>query len=201
MTQIFVIHGGDAFNSYEDYLANLQLKTAYLERMKPGGWKLDLQKNLGESFDVYHPSMPNGGNAKYAEWKMWFEKIVPLMADEVILVGHSLGGIFLAKYLSEEIFPKHILATFLIAAPFNAHTDHPLADFILSSDLSGLEKQGGVIILYHSTDDDVVPYSNVDSYLRALPEARLRAFHDRGHFNQSRVSEIEQEIISLSVRR
>ena len=36
MTQIFVIHGGDAFNSHEEYLADLRSSVAHLERMKPG---------------------------------------------------------------------------------------------------------------------------------------------------------------------
>ncbi|MEK7632861.1 MAG: alpha/beta fold hydrolase [Patescibacteria group bacterium] len=194
MTQLFVIHGGDAFDSYEEYLADLGSRTAHLERMKPGGWKMNLQKHLGEGFDVYVPSMPNKDNAKYAEWKMWFAKIVPLMADDVILVGHSLGGIFLAKYLSEETFPKRIRATFLIAAPFNTPTEHPLADFILPDDLGGLQKQGGAIFLYHSIDDVVVPYSNAESYQLALPEVTFRSFTDRGHFNQDRFVEIEEDI-------
>lgn len=197
MTQIFIIHGGDAFNSYEEYLENLRLKTAHLERMKPGGWKIDLQKNLGEGFDVYSPSMPNANNAKYVEWKMWFEKIIPLMANEVILVGHSLGGIFLAKYLSEEAFPKRVLATFLVAAPFNTPTEHPLADFVLPSDLGGLQNQGGEIFVYHSTDDVVVPCANAESYCSALPSAAFRSFTDRGHFNQDRFIEIEEDIRSI----
>lgn len=196
MTQIFIIHGGDAFDSYEEYLTNLQSKTAHLERMKPGGWKMDLQKNLGEGFDVYSPSMPNANNAKYMEWKMWFEKIVPLMANEVILVGHSLGGIFLVKYLSEETFPKRILATFLVAAPFNTPIEHPLADFVLVKDLEGLRKQGGKTFVYHSVDDVVVPYANAELYQRALPEAVFRSFSDRGHFNQGRFVEVERDIQS-----
>lgn len=192
--QILVIHGGDAFDSYGEYLENLRSKTAYLERMKVGGWKTWLQKSLGDGFDVYSPTMPNAANAKYAEWKIWFEKIVPQLNDDVILVGHSLGGIFLAKYLSEERITKRIRATFLVAAPFNTPNDHPLADFILSDALDGLRQQGGEIFLYHSTDDVVVPYSNVESYAKGLPEAVLRSFSDRGHFNDDRFSEIENDI-------
>ena len=197
LQQVLVIHGGDAFNSYEEYLADLRSSVVHLGRMKPGGWKMDLQKNLGEGFDVYHPSMPNARNAKYGEWKIWFAKIVPLMADEVILVGHSLGGIFLAKYLSEETVPKRIRATFLVAAPFNTPTEHPFADFILPNDLGGLQRQGGKIFAYHSTDDVVVPYSNMESYYAALPEATFRSFTDRGHFNQNRFVEIEDDIRSV----
>lgn len=196
--QILVIHGGDAFDSYGEYLENLRSKTAYLERMKVGGWKTWLQKNLGEGFDVYSPTMPNAANAKYAEWKIWFEKIVSQLNDNVILVGHSLGGIFLAKYLSENQIARRVLATFLVAAPFNTPTDHPLADFVLLESLAGLRKQGGDIFLYHSIDDVVVPFSNAQSYMSDLSDATLRSFSDRGHFNDDRFLEIENEIRSVS---
>ena len=196
--QILVIHGGDAFDSYEEYLRNLELKMAYLDRMKVGGWKMELQKNLGEGFDVYSPTMPNAANAKYAEWKIWFEKIIPLLNDDLILVGHSLGGIFLAKYLSENQIARRVRATFLVAAPFNTPTDHPLADFVLLENLAGLRKQGGDIFLYHSIDDVVVPFSNAQSYMSDLSDATLRSFTDRGHFNDDRLLEIEKDIQSVN---
>ncbi len=196
--QILVIHGGDAFDTYGEYLRNLELKTAYLDRMKVGGWKTWLQRNLGAVVDVYNPTMPNAANARYAEWKIWFEKILKLMNNDVILIGHSLGGIFLTKYLSENQVDKRIRATFLVAAPFVVLEDYELSDFILPRDLELLRKQGGNIFLYHSKDDVVVPYSNVESYQQALPEATIRSFSDRGHFNDDRFVEIEDDIRSVS---
>ena len=194
---VYGVHSSDAFDSYEEYLVDLNLRTAHLERMKPGGWKMELQKNLGDKFDVYNPSMPNKDNAKYAEWKIWFEKIAPLMDDDVILVGHSMGGIFLAKYLSEEPFPKRIRATFLVAAPFETETEYSLADFRLPKSVEGLRKQGGKIFVYHSADDNVVPYADGESYRSVFPESTFRSFTDRGHFNQDRFVEIEEDIRSV----
>ncbi len=62
--------------------------------------------------------MPNKTNAQFEEWKIWFEKFIPFLNDGVILVGHSLGGVFLAKYLSENKFPKKIGGVFLVSAVY-----------------------------------------------------------------------------------
>ena len=102
--QIFVIHGGNASNSYHEYLKYLKAKKITLDDFHRKDWKTGLAEKLGRNFEVHNPAMPNKQNAKYLEWKIYFEKIIPLMKAPVILVGHSLGGIFLAKYLSEEKF-------------------------------------------------------------------------------------------------
>src|SRR5690348_8942682 len=108
--QLIFLHGGDPYDTYEQFLASLKKQEIDLTRMKAKGWKEHLQAKLGPKFDVILPRMPNSMNAKYLEWKIWFEKLIPHMSKEVILGGHSLGGIFLAKYLSENKFPKKIKA-------------------------------------------------------------------------------------------
>lgn len=197
--QVFVIHGGNTAESYEEYLENLRAKEANLERLLSKDWKQFLQVRLGDRYVVYQPSMPNGSYAKYLEWKIWFEKFIPLMDDGVILVGHSLGGIFLAKFLAEEIVARKIRATFFVAAPFN-QGEQPMADFILPGSFSKLEAQGGELFFYHSTDDVVVPFREVQEYQKRLPNAHVRTFQDRGHFIEEDFAEIVDEIKSLALR-
>lgn len=138
--------------------------------------------------------MPNAQNARYFEWKLWFEKYIPLLNDEVILIGHSFGGSFLAKYLSEESFPKKIRATFIIAAPYDRDSEREVVEFVLPESLALLESQGGKIHLYHSKDDPVVDFSELQKYIDALPEATVKTFEDRGHFNQETFPEIVEDI-------
>ncbi|KND52079.1 MAG: hypothetical protein AB202_04070 [Parcubacteria bacterium C7867-007] len=197
--QIFVIHGGHARDSYEDYLKHLKEKEVDLEylRNKSKSWKRELGDTLGTEYEVYNPQMPNAENAKYLEWKIWFEKFIPYLADDIILIGHSLGGIFLAKYLSENDFPKKIKATFLVAAPYNTPTEHPRADFNILTPLTKLEEQGGKIFIYHSKDDQVVPYSNFEHYQADLPNAHLQIFESAGHFNDEKLPEIISDIEAL----
>ncbi len=43
--------------------------------------------------------------------------MIEIFNDRIIYVGHSLGVTFLAKYLSENTFPKRIGAFILITPP------------------------------------------------------------------------------------
>lgn len=189
--QIIVIHGGTTFDSYEDYISNLKNKEVSLDRLRLNkDWKDTLEEELGENFEVLLPRMPNGTNARYEEWKIWFERIILFLSENIILIGHSLGGIFLAKYLSENVFSKRIKATILVAAPFDYANEESLADFKLPSSLSKFTEQGGTIYLIHSKDDPVVPFEQFEKYKQVLPTSETMILDGREHFNQDTFPEI-----------
>ena len=106
--QVVVIHGGDTFETYEEYLNFLRGYEIDIERYKSDkrDWKPWLRQRLGSDYEVILPIMPNKTNARFDEWKIWFEKFIPFLHDNVLLIGHSLGGTFLAKYLSENKFSR-----------------------------------------------------------------------------------------------
>lgn len=192
--QVVVIHGGDTFDSYEDYLVFLNSFEVDKESLCLKGWKSSLQAELGEDYEVLCLRMPNQFNAKYLEWKIWFVKYIPFFNQEVILVGHSLGGIFLAKYLADNTIDKTIKAVFMIAAPFDNVDTYSLADFSLPSSLDLIEKQVKNIFLFQSEDDPVVPFSEITKYQVQLPSVQTRIFKDKGHFNQETFPELVDEI-------
>jgi len=196
--QVILIHGGSIFDTYKDYLMFLKNLKIDLDRYRRTKWSDSLRKELGSRFDVLLPKMPNLMNAKYDEWKILFRKIAPLLDNNVILIGHSLGAIFLAKYLSENKFPKRILATLLISPPYyDKDMGKPLNGFILPKNLDRLNRQGGKIFIYQSKDDLIVPYSHFKKYKKALPNAIIREFKKRGHFDQPTFPELIKDIMSL----
>lgn len=200
--QVIIIHGGTAFKTHKRYLNYLKNCKVTIKKFKPKeDWKAGMEKNLGSNFEVLLPKMPNKSNARYKEWKIWFGRILPLVNSNIVLVGHSLGGIFLAKYLAENSLSKKITATFLIAAPFDDKDEkgnESLVDFSLPKSLNKFEKQGGKIYLYHSKDDPVVPVSHLKKYKKMLPSAQVIVLKNRGHFNQEQFPEIAKEIKNLS---
>lgn len=196
--QIVLIHGGEVFDTYEAYLADLRVKKISLERFSQQGWKMGLQERLGEEFEVIAPPMPNKQNAKYLEWEIWFEKLFPFLRNGVILIGHSLGGLFLARFLSQQTFPVKIRATILIGAPCHTPEEHPQADFMLPESLDIFSAQAGEVILMHSTDDPVVSYANAQAYRQCVPSARLETFENRGHFNDEVFPELEDMVRDIS---
>jgi uncharacterized protein len=195
--QIFVIHGGNAFATYDDYIAYLRSKEVDLESLDRKDWKSGLQEQLGSDYQVYRLSMPNSKNAKYLEWALWFEKYIPYMNDGVILVGHSLGAVFLAKYLSENTFPKHIRAVYMVAGPYNEDEGRTLPEFAITRPLVKVREQVKNLCIYHSKDDPVVAFSEMEKYQKELSTATFRVFEDRMHFNQEEFPEIVEDIKSL----
>lgn len=197
--QVIVMHGGEAFDTYEQYMENLLKEEIDYRDFFKKGWKKTLSLLLGENFEVLTPRMPNEANAKYAEWKIWFDKIVPFIMDGVILIGHSLGGMFLARYLAENRLPKKIKATMIVASPHTENMDRSLADFVIPKDLKLFEEQGGEIFLYYSNDDPLVSEAlkHLENYKKSLPKSHVRVFTDRGHFSGEEFPEILADIRKL----
>ncbi len=195
--QVFVIHGGDSFKTHKAYLKFLKGIKIDIERYRAGRleWKKDLYKVLGKDFEVFLPLMPNPLNAQYAEWKMWFKKFISHIKPGVILIGHSLGALFLAKYLAEENFPKKIKGTFLVGAAYSH------GSFTAPNNYKKLEKQGGKIFFYHSKDDKVVPFGDLEKYREKIKSATFRVFNDRGHFNAAKIPELVKDIRGLYEKR
>ncbi|MFH0804688.1 MAG: hypothetical protein V1916_00660, partial [Patescibacteria group bacterium] len=112
-------------------------------------------------------------------------------------------GIFLAKYLSENKFPKKILSTFLVCPPFDdtLPSDHLAGGFKLQSNLSLVEKNTNKLTLLFSKHDDVVPVSHAKKYASKLPKAKIIVYkHIEGHFRITKFPEIVR-MITQDVRR
>ncbi len=186
MKQILLIGGGTTFNNQSDYKNFLKTIDIDKERLLINeSWKQNINIELGFDYEILMPKMPNSTYAKYADWKIYFERIIKIIDDEIILIGHSLGGIFLAKYLAENYFPKKINSLFLLAAPYKERKDEDcLGDFKLPSNLNNLKKQVKKIYILHSKDDNVVPYEDSSYYHNMLEGSNLIIFNDKGHFNQ-----------------
>src|SRR5690606_37008181 len=136
-------------------LNDLKNSTIEYERLKPARrWKDTVIESFPEA-DILTPSMPNAQNAQYDEWKIMFEKIIPFFGTDVRLIGHSLGGMFLAKYLHETQLPSPVQQLILLAAGYNDDI-HSYGSFAVES-AAGLENSADEIHLFHSKDDFVVP--------------------------------------------
>jgi len=187
--QVVYIHGGDSFSSRESFIEYLKTRPIYdlpTERPKLS-WKKSLAADLGAGFEVFQPTMPNSTNARYAEWKIWFERYFVYLHDGVILVGCSLGGMFLAKYLSENAFPVKIKALFLLAAPGGEFLAPPetgdCRDFTFAPELAqNLATRVPIVHVWHSKDDYVVPVSEADWYKTHVRESQITLFEDKNHF-------------------
>lgn len=201
--QLFFIHGGDSFSRYEDFLQSLQTMTIrnLPTSQKMGIWTTTLVDDFGDDFEVFLPTMPNKQNAQYKEWKIWFERHFEYLRDGVVLVGWSLGGMFLAKYLTENSLPYKIKALFLLAAPCGAcsgKNGNDCGSFQFAPEIvSKLVNKAEKVEIWHSKDDFVVPYQHALTYKQYLPEAVLVTLEDKNHFLVPEFKELVNKIKEL----
>jgi len=69
--QLFIIHGGNTFESNKDYLRYLKTKPISLEK-RVIYYEDYFDKILGKNFEIIRPRMPLQDYAKYKDWKIYF---------------------------------------------------------------------------------------------------------------------------------
>ena len=200
MKQLIYIHWWDVFLTEDSFRKALENWTyePFIERKK---WTARLKEQLKNDYECFMPDMPNKHDAKYGLWKIWFEKIFPYLNDEeLVVIWRSLWWMFLIKYLWENTFPKKIKQLHLISSVFDesdmSEEEKYSWNFAYDPEIIlNIQHQVEEIFLYHSTDDDVVPYSHTEKIKAYLPEAKLISFKDRGHFWQPEFPELLENIL------
>lgn len=192
--QIIFIHGGDAFRDPEDLYATLRSRefNPYEHKKK---WRDDIIDALIDTHESHKLQMPNSMWADYEAWKIWFEKMLPYMRDEITLVGHSLGGGFLLRYLTENKLPVTVAQLHLVAPCVDEIECEGVGEFKIDLDAwDGFKPGIKQVHLWHSEDDTLVPIHHSERFLKKFPEATLHRFTDRGHFLYETFPELLAEI-------
>jgi predicted alpha/beta hydrolase family esterase len=160
---------------------------------------LFLKEALKDQYIINYPRMPNEDAPRYETYKKKIQEELKKMNDKIILVGHSLGSCFLLKYLSEQETDKDIAGVFLIATPFWGNGGWQYEGFRLRNDFTSKLPRDTPIFFYHSTDDEIVPFSHLALYSKKLPNAGIREIVGGGHQLNNDLSEVVKDIKSLSI--
>lgn len=195
MNTIIYIHGWMTFKSEDDYFDYLSNRPISIEERKKWDGEF-LSEGLDDKCTIVKPYMPCKDNARYFEWKIHFERYLPFVDNKTILIGKSLGWIFLAKYLSENQLPDKVLSVYLVCPPFdNTLPDEDLVWwFELWEDLSLLYNNCINLHLIFSEDDPVIPISHAQKYKSKLSEWQLHIYKDKWHFSIAEFPEIVELI-------
>lgn len=157
-----------------------------------------LREALGEDYLVLYPMMPDPENPAYDLWKQRFEQELEAAGDGVVLVGHSLGGSVLLKFLSEEGSTKAIGGLCIVAAPYWGGAGWQVEEYMLTTDFARKLPHIPRIFLYHSRNDEVVPFEHVQHYGEDLRWATIRIFENQGHLFSSGLPELVRDIKNLT---
>ncbi|MGF1473041.1 MAG: RBBP9/YdeN family alpha/beta hydrolase [Rubrobacteraceae bacterium] len=152
---------------------------------------------LGSEYDVRCPKMPDENRPEYGAWGARISEVLSTLDGEVILVGHSLGGSVLLKYLSEAKVDGPVAGLFLVAAPYWGTEDWKVDEYELQAGFASKLPERLPMFFYHSRDDESVPFAHLALYKERLPEATFRAVEDRGHQFGDDLSEVARDIQGL----
>ena len=170
-----------------------------------GAWKPWLKKeleNLGHHVEV--PSMPNSNNPVISEWLEKMNKDIINPNEDTILIGHSLGGLAILKYL--ETIPENIKIdkVILVASVIDSIKDMNesqskiakpwLAD---SLDSKKIISSSNKIIGFFSDNDPYIPLESSEIVKNKL-KGEVISEHN-GHYNEeSNVYEVPQILKAIT---
>jgi pimeloyl-ACP methyl ester carboxylesterase len=159
-----------------------------------------LRRELGPSYEIRYPRMPNEDDPSYAAWKTALEEELAAAADGVIVIGHSVGGTILINMLAEHPPVRRLEAIFLVAAPFVGDGGWSSDDPKTPHDLGTRLPEGVPVFIYHGLADEGVPPSHAELHARAIPYAEVHLLPGRDHQLDNDLSEVATAIRSLAAR-
>lgn len=139
-----------------------------------------LRHSLGSNYNLYAPIMPLPDDPSYERWSNELKELLQYKSPP-ILIGHSLGGSVLLKYISEEHQTISAAGLFLVATPFWGSADWNVEEFILRENFASFLPDTLNVFLYQSQDDDVVSIEHLSNYSNAIPRAVVKALDSGGH--------------------
>jgi predicted alpha/beta hydrolase family esterase len=157
---------------------------------------ISLQDALGPSYEVHYPRLDNEADPEYAVWKTQFAGEIAALPDGILLVGHSVGGAQLLKYLAEEPVAKPISGLYMIAVPALEEAGWNYAELRLPADVATRLRSIPHIFFYHSRDDQVVPFAHLALHARQFPQATIREADGRGHQYANDLSDVARDIMA-----
>lgn len=140
-----------------------------------------LRRELAGEIEIRAPLMPVPDAPDAAAWDTAIAAHAAGLRAPFVLVGHSLGGSTILKYLAAHPAPMRPAGVLCIAAPYWGMPGWEAPEYGLPPDFAGRLGALSHLVFYHSRDDDVVTSSHLQRYGSELPQAELREVDGRGH--------------------
>lgn len=157
-----------------------------------------LRDSLGISYEIDYPVMRNEEAPEYETWSNQINEKITDLKGNIILVGHSVGASVLIKFITEQNTTNTIAGVFLIAAPYwggdGGWTYDGYKKLMLSNRIKNFDLP---LFIYHSDDDEIVPFTHLSLYELKFPRATLRKLHGRGHQLNNDLSEVANDIKNI----
>lgn len=115
------------------------------------------------------------------EWERWCKEVERYeITPDTLLVGHSCGGGFWVRYLSEH--PELRVGKVVLVAPWMDPEGDEAGDFFkftIDPDLAGRTKS---LVIFHADNDMGNVHKSVATLREQIKNIGYREFHGYGHF-------------------
>jgi predicted alpha/beta hydrolase family esterase len=157
-----------------------------------------LREELGGKFEVLFPAMP--GTEEEPHYESWRDRLsaeLDALEGKLIIFGHSLGGSVALKYCAEVGFEEKVAGVVSAATPYWGTSDWE-EEWALPVGWPAEGPQLPPTVLFHSLDDDELPFSTLERYAERLPDAAIRPLDGCGHlYDRGDLSEIVAAVRSF----
>lgn len=141
-------------------------------------WFPWLQKQLLiKNIYAQTPEIQDAHKPDYKKWKAEFARYD--VDEETLLVGHSCGGGFLTRWLSENEVEVDKL---VLVAPWLDPDRRKTTDFFDFKINPNISKRVNEIHLFVSKDDAKDILKSVDMITKSIPNIKVHEYEDKGHF-------------------
>ena len=157
-----------------------------------------LREELGAEYEIRFPVMPDTAtDPHYEAWRDRLGEELDALEGKVILFGHSLGGSVALKYCAERGFDEKVAGLVSAATPYWG-TNEWEEEWALPEGWPAEGPQLPPTILFHSRDDEVIPFSHLELCANRLPDAAVHPLDGNGHlYDHGDLSEILAAVRSL----
>lgn len=164
-------------------LHGLSTREEYYDSTEPSSsnshWFPWLQRQLIlKDFKADTPEIPFVYKMNYTDWVREVERFE--ITEETLLVGHSMGGGFWVRYLSEH--PETRVAKVVLVAPWlnlSHEEDTDFFDFTLNPNITRQTKE---FVVFESDNDSMDVQNSVAFLKEKLSGVKFVSFHNYGHF-------------------
>jgi uncharacterized protein len=158
-----------------------------------------LSEELGPRHELLFPKMPTPDDPHYAPWSERLGQLLAESDEPAVVVGHSLGGSVVLKHLAETAGHEPIAGLVLVATPFWGREEEWELEWALPEGWPVAETALPLTFLFHSRDDEEIPFAHLNRYAKLLPAASVHPLEGNGHlFDRGDLSEILDAIHGLS---
>ena len=150
---------------------------------------------------VLNPSFPNSADPEFSEWVSHYHELVDKIDHEnLYILGHSLGGFFVLRFLGEELYSNPKLKGVLLVSPTSMKRPERRKFYREAVNWENIKKVKCPMILMFSEDDPNISKQHIELILEETKghnDLTYKHFENYGHFPAKEEPEVLQSMKEL----